>query len=158
MEIFDLLKDGSFSIFSTLFSSSSACGTWKAKDTITAIGTANSTQKNHIIVPQSIIHKKTTNGLTHKVFHIRTGTKIFSSDCCMIVYRIHTARNPHHPENISAEIAAGNHHKNGQRYGTISNNHANMARVHFCGILIPNISKTHSHRYDIIHINTHKKS
>ena len=55
-------------------------------------------------------------------------------------------------------MAAGNHHKNGQIYGTISNNHANMARVHFCGILIPNISKTRSQRYDIIHINTHKKS
>ena len=74
---------------------------------------------------------KTIKGLIHKVFHIRTGTNIFSSDCCIIVYKIQTAKNPHRHENISAEIAAGNHHKNGQIYGTISNNHANIARVHF---------------------------
>ena len=115
-------------------------------------------QKNHIIVQQSIIHKKTIKGLTHKVFHINTGTRIFSSDCCIIVYKIATARNPHHPEKIRADTAAGNHHKNGPRYGIISNNHANIARVHFWGILIPNNSNAHSHRYDIIHMNTHKKS
>jgi hypothetical protein len=32
---------------------------------------------------------------------------------------------------MSPDIAAGSHHKNGPRYGTISNNPANMARVHF---------------------------
>ena len=74
---------------------------------------------------------KTTRGLIHKVFHIKNGTSIFSSDCWIIVYNIQTARNHHHHENMSAEIAAGNHHKNGQIYGTISNNHANMAKVHF---------------------------
>ena len=69
-------------------------------------------------------------------------------------YRFH----PHHPEKIRADTAAGNHHKNGPRYGIISNNHANIARVHFWGILIPNNSNAHSHKYDIIHMNTHKKS
>jgi hypothetical protein len=77
------------------------------------------------------MHIKTTNGLIHRVFHIKTGTRIFSSDCWIIVYKIQTAKNPHHHENMRAEIAAGNHHKNGQIYGTISNNPANMARVHF---------------------------
>ena len=47
------------------------------------------------------------------------------------MYRIQTAKNHHHHENISAETAAGNHHKNGQIYGTISNNQASIARVHF---------------------------
>ena len=100
----------------------------------------------------------TTKGLIHRVFHIKTGTNIFSSDCWIIVYKIQTAKNPHHHENMSAEIAAGNHHKNGQIYGTISNNPANIARVHFCGILMPNISKIRNQRYDIIHINTQRKS
>jgi hypothetical protein len=84
-----------------------------------------------MIVPQSIIHKNTIKGLTHSVFHINTGTRTFSSDCCIIVYKIATAMNPHHPEKIRADTAAGNHHKNGPRYGIISNNHANIARVHF---------------------------
>ena len=97
---------GSFSVFLILFCNSSACGTWNARDTITAIGTANNTQKNHIIVPHNIIHKNTSNGLTHKVFHIKTGTKNFSSDCWIIVYKITTAKNHHPPENIRAEIAA----------------------------------------------------
>ena len=131
MEIFFFLNVGSFSIFLTLFSSSSACGIWKANDTITAIGTANRIQKNHIIVPQSIMHKKIIRGLTHKVFHISTGTRIFSSDCCITVYKIATAINPHHQEKISADTAAGSHHRNGPRYGIISNSHANIARVHF---------------------------
>ena len=104
------------------------------------------------------MHKKTTNGLTHRVFHIKTGTKIFSSDCWIIVYNIHTAKNHHRQEDISAKIAAGNHHRNGQMYGIISNSPAKMARVHFCGMLMPNNSKAHSHKYDIIHMNTHRKS
>ena len=89
-------------------------GNWKARVTITAIGTASNTPKNHIIVPHKIIHMNTTKGLTHKVFHINTGTRIFSSDCWIIMYRIITARNHHHPENMRAEIAAGIHHRNGQ--------------------------------------------
>lgn len=110
------------------------------------------------MVPHNIIHKKTSNGLTHKVFHMKTGTKIFSSDCWIIVYNIHTARNPRNQDDIKAKIAAGSHHKNGQIYGTISNNPANIARVHFWGTLILNNSKNCSHIYDIIHINTHRKS
>jgi hypothetical protein len=74
---------------------------------------------------------KTTKGLTHNVFHIITGTNNFSSDCWIIVYKIITARNPHHPENISAEMAAGSHPRNGPIYGIISNIHANIARVNF---------------------------
>jgi hypothetical protein len=77
------------------------------------------------------MHKKTISGLTHKVFHIKIGTSNFSSDCCINKYTIPTARNPHPPENIRADIAAGNPHKNGPRYGIISNSHANIARVHF---------------------------
>ena len=73
----------------------------------------------------------TTKGLTHKVFHIKTGTNIFSSDCWIIVYKIQTAKNPRHQEKIKAEIAAGNPHKKGPIYGTISNSHANIASVHF---------------------------
>ena len=68
------------------------------------------------------------------------------------------ANSPRQPENIMTEIAAGKHHKNGQMYGIISNSHANIARVHFWGILIPNNSRARSHKYDIIHINMHKKS
>jgi hypothetical protein len=49
----------------------------------------------------------------------------------MIVYTIITAKNPHQPEKISADTAAGIPHKNGPRYGIISNNPANIARVHF---------------------------
>jgi hypothetical protein len=74
---------------------------------------------------------KTIKGLIHKVFHINTGTNIFSSDCWIITYRIQTAKNPRHHENKRAEIAAANHHNIGQRYGTISNKPANIARVHF---------------------------
>lgn len=59
---------------------------------------------------------------------------------------------------MKADIAAGSHHKNGPRYGIISNSQANIAKVHFCGMLIPKISKTRSQMYDIIHMNTHKKS
>ena len=84
-----------------------------------------------MIVPHNIMHINTTRGLTHKVFHINTGTRSFSSDCWIIVYRIITARNHHHPENIRADIAAGSHHKNGHKYGIISNNQANIANVHF---------------------------
>ena len=87
----------------------------------------------------------TTSGLTHRVFHINTGTSSFSSDCWIIVYRIITASTPHRPENIRADTAAGIAHKNGPRYGIISNNHANTDRVAFCGILIQNISKIRSH-------------
>ena len=137
---------------------SSAWGTWKANDTITAIGTAKRTQKNHIIVPHSKIHMNTTNGLTHNVFHINTGTKNFSSDCCIIVYSIITAKTHHRPANIKAETAAGIAPKNGPRYGMISNNHASTANVAFWGILIQNISNIRSHAYDAIHINRHKKS
>lgn len=129
--IFLFLKSEFFSTFLIFFSNSSDCGMWKARDTITDIGTANRTQKNHIIVPHSIMHINTIRGLTHNVFHINTGTKNFSSDCWINVYKIITARNHRHPENMSADIAAGNHHKNGPRYGIISNNHANIARVHF---------------------------
>ena len=131
---------------------------WNAKDTITAIGTANNTPKNHIIVPHRIIHINTTNGLTHKVLHISTGTKSFSSDCWIIVYKIITAKNHHHHVKIKADTAAGSHHKNGPRYGIISNNPANIARVHFWGTLIPNNSSIRSHKYDINHMNTHRKS
>ena len=81
---FLLLNDDFFSISFTFFSTSSAWGTWKASETITAIGTASSTQKNHIIVPKSIIHINTTSGLTPRVFHIKTGTRNFSSDCCIM--------------------------------------------------------------------------
>lgn len=130
----------------------------KAKETITAIGTARRTHKNHIIVPQSIIHIKTIKGLTHRVFHITTGTKIFSSDCWIITYKTITANNPHHHENMKADIAAGKHHKKGPRYGIISNNPANIASVHFWGTLMLNNSKTHNHRYDITQIKRHKKS
>ena len=49
----------------------------------------------------------------------------------MIVYKITTAKNHRHQENIRADIAAGSHHKNGPRYGIISNKPANIARVHF---------------------------
>ena len=69
-----------------------------------------------------------------------------------------TAKTPHHPENMRADIAAGKHQRNGPIYGIISNNHANIARVHFWGILIPNNSSAHSHKYDIIHMNMHKNS
>ena len=139
VEIFVFLKfNFDFSCFGA--SSSSACGTWKAKDTITAIGTANKTQKNHIIVQHSSIHMNTTSGLTHRVFHINTGTSNFSSDCCIIVYNIIIANTHHRPENINAETAAGMAPKNGPRYGIISNNHANTANVAFCGMLIQNIS------------------
>jgi hypothetical protein len=124
---------------------SSACGTWKASDTITAIGTANSTQKNHIIVPHSNIHMNTIKGLSHNVFHINTGTKNFSSDCCIIVYSIITAKTHHRPVNIRAETAAGIAHRNGQRYGMISNSHANIAKVVFSGILIQNNSNIRNH-------------
>jgi hypothetical protein len=126
-----LVFDTSFFIISGFSFISSTLGTRKANETITAIGTANRTPKNHIIVPHNIIHKKTTKGLTHNVFHIIIGTNNFSSDCWIIVYRIMTARNHHHPEKIKADIAAGNHHKNGQIYGIISNKPANIARVHF---------------------------
>lgn len=101
---------------------------------------------------------KITRGLTHRDFHIITGTRNFSSHCCMIRYNRQTAKNHHHHENISAEMAAGNHHRNGQIYGMISNNPANKASVHFCGMLIPNNSSIRNQMYDIIHINTHKKS
>jgi hypothetical protein len=73
------------------------------------------------------------------------------------VYKIQTAKNPRHHENRRAEIAAANHHNIGQRYGTISNKPANIARVHFCGTLTPNISSIRSPRYDIIHINIQRK-
>ena len=131
------------SIFSGFISSAS--GTWNARDTITAIGTANKTQKNHIIVPHNNIHINTTRGLTHKVFHINTGTSNFSSDCCIIVYNIITAKTHHHHEKINADTAAGMAHKNGQIYGIISNNQANTASVAFCGILIQNNSNIQSH-------------
>ena len=128
VEIFVFLKLAlDFSCFISCISS--AWGTWKASDTITAIGTANSTQKNHIIVPHRRIHMNTIKGLTHSVFHIKTGTKNFSSDCCIIVYSITTARTHHRPANIKAETAAGTAHKNGPRYGIISNNHAKIASV-----------------------------
>jgi hypothetical protein len=104
------------------------------------------------------MHIKTIRGLTHKVFPINIGTNIFSSDCWIIVYKITTARNHRHQENISADIAAGSHHKNGPRYGIISNKPANIARVHFCGMLILNNSKIRNQAYDIIQINKHKKS
>lgn len=87
----------------------------------------------------------TIKGLTHKLFHINTGTSNFSSDCCIIVYNIITAKTPHHHEKIKAETVAGTAHKNGPRYGIISNNHANKASVAFCGILIQNNSNIRSH-------------
>ena len=121
------------------------CGTWKARETITAIGTANNTPKNHIIVQHISIHINTTNGLTHSVFHINTGTKNFSSDCWIIVYNIITARTHHRPVKTKAETAAGIAHKNGPMYGLISNNHANTAKVAFCGMLIQNNSSIRSH-------------
>ena len=62
----------------------------------------------------------------------------------MIVYKITTARNHRHQENIRADIAAGSHHKNGPRYGIISNKPANIARVHFWGMLMLNNSKIHN--------------
>lgn len=74
------------------------------------------------------------------------------------MYKIITAKNPHHPENMKADMAAGKHHKNGQRYGIISNNPANMASVHFWGTLMPNNSRARNHKYDIIHMKRHKKS
>ena len=77
------------------------------------------------------MHKNTIRGLTHRVFHINIGTNIFSSDCWIIMYKITTAKNHHHQENIRADMAAGSHHKNGPRYGIISNKPANIARVHF---------------------------
>ena len=57
----------------------------------------------------------TINGLTPRVFHIKTGTKNFSSDCWIIIYKITTAKNHHHPENIRTDIAAGIHHRKGPR-------------------------------------------
>ena len=132
-------------IFNVSCCISSAWGTWKARDTITAIGTANSTQKNHIIVPHSNMHMNTIKGLTHNVFHINTGTNNFSSDCCIMVYSITTAKTHHQPANISADMAAGIAHKNGPRYGIISNNHANTANVAFSGMLIQNSSSTRNH-------------
>jgi hypothetical protein len=110
-----------------------------------------------MMVQNSSIQINITRGLTHRDFHIITGTRNFSSHCCIIRYSIHTARNPHHHENISAEIAAGNHQRNGQTYGIISNNPANRASVHFCGMLIPNNSSIHNQMYDIIQINKHRK-
>lgn len=101
---------------------------------------------------------KTTRGLTHRVFHINTGTRNFSSVCCMIVYRIIIANTHHRHANIRADTAAGTAPKNGPRYGIISNNHASTANVAFCGILIQNISNIRSHAYDAIHMNKHKKS
>jgi hypothetical protein len=86
----------------------------------------------------------TIRGLTHSVFHINTGTKNFSSDCWIIVYNITTARTHHRPANTKAETAAGIAHKNGPRYGIISNNHANTANVAFCGMLIQNNSNIRS--------------
>jgi len=112
-------------------------GTRKARETITAIGTANKTQKNHIMLPHNRMQTNTSNGLTPRVFHIITGTKNFSSDCCIIVYRITMAKTPRRHVNIRAETAAGVAHKNGPRYGIISNNHASKASVHFCGIENP---------------------
>ncbi|MBO7094917.1 hypothetical protein J6V86_01735 [bacterium] len=47
------------------------------------------------------------------------------------MYKIATARTHHRPANIKAETAAGIAHKNGPRYGIISNNHANTAKVAF---------------------------
>ena len=100
----------------------------------------------------------TIKGLTHNVFHINTGTSSFSSDCCIIVYNIITAKTHHHHAKINADTAAGIAHKNGQIYGIISNNHANTANVAFCGILIPNNSNIRNHAYEDNHINRHKKS
>ena len=131
VEIFLFLKIAFTDVHLALFLVSSDCGMWNASETITAIGTASNTQKNHIIVPHNNIHMNTTNGLIHKVFHIKTGTKNFSSDCCIIVYNIITAKTPHHPENISAETVAGTAQRNGPMYGIISNNHANTAKVPF---------------------------
>jgi hypothetical protein len=91
------------------------------------------------------MHINTTRGLTHNVFHINTGTSNFSSVCCIIVYNIITANTPHRHANIKAETAAGAAHKNGPRYGIISNNPANTAKVAFCGMLIQNNSKIQSH-------------
>lgn len=99
-----------------------------------------------------------TSGLTHRDFHIITGTRNFSSHCWIIKYNRQTARNHRHPENISAETAAGSHHRNGHTYGIISNNHANKASVHFCGMLIPNTSSNRSQMYDATQINKHKNS
>ena len=84
-----------------------SCGTWKANETITAIGTASSTQKTPMMLPQSRIDTKTNKGLTHNVFHIMTGTKNFSSNCCMIVYKMIIAKTPRRPEKINQDIAAG---------------------------------------------------
>lgn len=131
MDIFFLVFNSFGSAFFIFSFISLASGKWKAKETITAIGTASSTPKNPIIVQHNIMHINTTRGLTHKLFHMRTGTNIFSSDCWIIIYKIITARNHHQPENIRAEIAAGIHHKNGQTYGIISNIHASTARVSF---------------------------
>ena len=111
-----------------------------------------------MIVQNNSMQIKITRGLTHRDFHIITGTRNFSSHCCIIRYNRQTARNHHHHENISAEIAAGNHHRNGQMYGIISNSPASRARVHFCGMLMPNNSNNRSQRYDIIQINRHRKS
>lgn len=119
----------------------SACGILKAKDTITDIGTASKTPKNHIILQHKSIQTNTSNGLTHKVFHMITGTNNFSSVCWITVYKIITAKTPRRPEKIKAEIAAGAAHRNGQIYGIISNSHANRANVHFWGIEIQIHSK-----------------
>ena len=131
--------------FGFISCSSSAWGTWNANDTITAIGTANNTQKNHIIVQHNNIHMNTIKGLTHSVFHMNTGTRNFSSVCWIIVYNMIMAKTHRHPANIKAETAAGIAHKNGPRYGIISNNHANTANVAFWGILIQNISNIRNH-------------
>jgi len=157
VELFFLVAESFLSYF-VLSTISSACGTWKANDTITAIGTASKTQKNHIIVQHSSMHINTTRGLTHRVFHMNTGTNNFSSDCCIIVYRIIIAKTHHRPVNIKADTPAGIAPKNGPRYGMISNNHANTDRVPFCGMLIQNNSNIRSHAYDANHMNRHRKS
>lgn len=132
-------------------------GILNAKDTITDIGTANKTPKNPIILQHRSIQTKTSKGLTHKAFHIIIGTKNFSSVCCMIVYKIITAKTHRHPENIKAETAAGAAHKNGQMYGMISKSHANRANVHFWGIEIQIRSKIHKPKYDVSPIKIQRK-
>ena len=122
------------------------CGMRKAKDTITAIGTANSTQNNPMIQPQNIMHTNTSRGLTHRDFPMITGTRNFSSHCWIIVYKIIIANTPHRPENISADIAAGKAQSHGHKYGIISNNPAISANVHFWGMLTQKSSKIRNHK------------
>jgi len=112
--------------------------------TITAIGTARTTQIKPKSQAPNSIDMKTTSALTHKTLFITTGTTMLFSVHWTIKNMTNTENHPTTPCDNVATNTAGIPHKIGHKYGIISVTPAMIASNHFCSILTPNNSKTYN--------------